>query len=124
MNTSIYLQLILLNKNYTEHFLKRYIKLASFYKQRNWSYSFGLHDHHIIPGSFSGPDSKENMVYITPREHFVLHWMLHKAFPKSSMVTTFKSMCNGWGHMDFRISSKVYENAMLEFIERQSETTR
>ncbi len=124
MNKHIYFLLILFNKNYNKHFLKRYVKLALFFKERNFKKAKGLHFHHLIPDSFDGAKSNENMVYITPREHFILHWMLYKAFPKSSMVTAFFAMCSGFGKMDFRINSKVYENLALEFVGRQSETGR
>jgi hypothetical protein len=121
MNNSIYLQLISLNKKHTKHYLKRYVKLVSFYKERNWSYKSGLHhEHHIVPESFGGLDTVENLVVITIREHFILHWMLYKAFPRSQMTTAFHMMCHCSGQ---KISSKVYEKLMLEFIERQRETT-
>ena len=28
-------------------------------------------EHHIIPKSFGGPDSKDNLVRLTAREHFI-----------------------------------------------------
>jgi hypothetical protein len=122
MNEHIYFLLILFNKNYNKHFLKRYVKLALFFKERNFKKAKGLHYHHIIPDSFDGAKSNENMVYITPREHFILHWMLYKAFPKSGMATAFFAMCNGWDHYaSNKVTSKVYENLMIESRKKQSE---
>ena len=34
--------------------------------------------HHIIPKSLGGSDTKENLVYLTAREHFLCHWLLTK----------------------------------------------
>lgn len=123
MNNHIYLQFISLNKKHTEHYLRRYVKLASFYKERNLKKKkFLHHEHHIIPKAFGGPDTNENLIYITPREHFILHHLLYKAFPKSSMTTAFFGMCNGFRHYcDNKITSKVYEKLQIEKAERQSE---
>jgi hypothetical protein len=35
-----------------------------------------LEKHHIVPKSLGGDNSKENIVYLTVREHFVAHWLL------------------------------------------------
>ena len=34
--------------------------------------------HHIIPKSANGTNSKDNLVLLTPREHFICHWLLIK----------------------------------------------
>ena len=34
--------------------------------------------HHIIPRSIGGNNSKENIVTLTAREHFICHWLLPK----------------------------------------------
>lgn len=34
--------------------------------------------HHIVPQSFGGTNSKENIVILTAREHFICHWLLTK----------------------------------------------
>nr|WP_315186876.1 NUMOD1 domain-containing DNA-binding protein [uncultured Flavobacterium sp.] len=50
--------------------------------------------HHIIPRSIFGEDllnqngiqdvnHDDNLVYLSAREHFVAHWLLHRAFPKN-----------------------------------------
>ncbi len=53
--------------------------------------------HHKIPRCVFGEglfgekvskevDSDENLVYLTAREHFVAHWLLHRAFPKNKKL--------------------------------------
>jgi hypothetical protein len=34
--------------------------------------------HHIIPKSFGGSNKKENLVRLSAREHFLVHWLLTK----------------------------------------------
>lgn len=34
--------------------------------------------HHIIPRSLGGSDNVENLARLTPREHFICHWLLSK----------------------------------------------
>lgn len=34
--------------------------------------------HHIIPKALGGDDSSENLVYLSPRVHFIAHWILFK----------------------------------------------
>lgn len=34
--------------------------------------------HHIIPKSLGGKDNKENMVTLSPKAHFICHWLLTK----------------------------------------------
>jgi hypothetical protein len=34
--------------------------------------------HHIIPRSLGGADTKENLVNLTAKEHFICHWLLIK----------------------------------------------
>jgi hypothetical protein len=37
-------------------------------------------NHHIIPECMGGSDDKENMVYLSAREHFIAHWLLAKIY--------------------------------------------
>jgi hypothetical protein len=55
--------------------------------------------HHIIPASLGGSDSKDNLVRLTAREHFICHWILVKMYKgnKTSyykMLKAFNMMCN------------------------------
>jgi hypothetical protein len=35
--------------------------------------------HHIVPRSLGGSDDKDNLIKLTPRQHYIAHWMLWKA---------------------------------------------
>lgn len=59
--------------------------------------------HHIIPKCMGGLDSKENIVDLTPEEHFVAHLLLVKMYPKNGRLIYAANMmgnrCNkkyGW----------------------------
>jgi len=48
--------------------------------------------HHIIPKSHGGNNSKENLVLLTAREHFLAHWLLWKIYGTKEMAFAFHSM--------------------------------
>ena len=77
--------------NYTKHY-NRLIERAKNrrldeYKER----------HHIIPRCIGGGDNKENIVELTPEEHYVAHQLLLKMYPNkpgliyAAMMMTVKS---------------------------------
>ena len=44
--------------------------------------------HHIIPRCMKGTNERNNLVNLTPREHFLAHWLLVKIHPDN-----FKLLC-------------------------------
>ena len=42
--------------------------------------------HHIIPKSIGGTDEPDNLVKLTPEEHFIAHLLLHKIFKTNSLL--------------------------------------
>ena len=77
--------------------------------------------HHIIPRSLGGPDTKENLVDLTAREHFICHWLLVKIYSgeaKSKMVYALNGMKRNGQYTqryETKITSRVYENLKKEF---------
>lgn len=66
-------------------------------KARNLERDGYLELHHIIPRSVFGEgllnqneiqdvNHIDNLVYLSAREHFVAHWLLHRAFPKNKKL--------------------------------------
>jgi hypothetical protein len=50
--------------------------------------------HHIIPKCLGGTDDKENLVLLTPEEHFLAHQLLVKIYPdESGLAYAAKMMC-------------------------------
>jgi hypothetical protein len=61
--------------------------------------------HHIIPKCMGGDDSKDNLVDLTPEEHYVAHQLLVKIYPNNhSLIKAAQMMipnrpsnkCYGW----------------------------
>jgi len=72
--------------------------------------------HHIIPRSLGGSNDKSNIAVLTPREHFICHWILPKMAEgrsKRSMAHALRMMLAqhpDGRHRDRYIpKSKVYE---------------
>ena len=45
-----------------------------------------FHNHHIIPKCLNGSNSKSNMILLTPREHYISHWLLTKIYPTENKL--------------------------------------
>jgi hypothetical protein len=70
--------------------------------------------HHIIPRSLGGKDDQQNLVSLTPREHFICHLLLTKfteSTNKSKMITAAFAMVHRNGE---KINSKIYETLRKE----------
>ena len=53
-------------------------------------------NHHIIPKCMGGSNKKENLVYLTPEEHFVAHQLLVKIYPSNrDIIYATRMMCVG-----------------------------
>lgn len=71
--------------------------------------------HHIIPRCMGGDDTKENLVYLTPEEHYLAHQLLMKMYPNNySLVKAAVMMIPN------RPSNKLYGWIKRKFSEAQS----
>ena len=59
--------------------------------------------HHIIPKCMGGSDDKENLVRLTPEEHYVAHQLLIKIYPDNYALVKAASMM-----ISNRPSNKMY----------------
>lgn len=80
--------------------------------------------HHIIPKSLGGSNAKENLVSLTPREHYICHLLLTKMCEgdsKKKMVYAFWALANLCNRYQTRkiIKGRVYESLRQEFIQYQ-----
>lgn len=84
--------------------------------------------HHILPKCLGGDDSKENLVDLTPEEHYLAHLLLVKIYPDNiKLIFAAKNMTIGGGHL--KRSNKIYGWLRKEFVKAitgraQSEETR
>lgn len=86
-----------------------YSKLIERAKSRSLSKPYETH--HIKPKSLGGSNSKDNLVRLTPREHYIAHWLLVKITKSSKMVYAFWKMNNGSsGYKNSNAYSKAREN--------------
>ncbi len=93
-----------------EHYLNKLIKFLTF-KRENPS-TGKIHKHHIIPRSWDKcfQEETDNIVFLTPREHLFVHFLMTKAFPKNYfMAYAFQRLCHG----EESTSSQVKEIHLL-----------
>ena len=77
--------------------------------------------HHIVPRAHGGTDDKENLIELSPREHFIAHWMLWRAYRDQSMTCAFWAMNN---MSKCRIHSRTYQTLREEWVSNQSKRMR
>lgn len=102
------------------HFLARYIKLVVFLSSRMICAPGYTEHHHILPRSMGGNDHPNNMVRVTAREHYILHWLLHKAYESPGMTYAFMMMNVGNEGQRRHLNSRLYEYARVEYSADQS----
>lgn len=82
----------------------------------------GFENHHIYPSKMGGSDDISNRINLTPREHYLAHLMLWKAYG-GPMTTSFWFMTHDGFH-DFKINARLFERLKLEANERNRETVK
>ena len=80
--------------------------------------------HHIIPKSLGGSNDKENLVYLTAREHFIAHWLLKNIHKNKQMIYAFFSMTKPVGNGRTRYTSHSFKYAREAFGRWMSENRR
>jgi hypothetical protein len=98
------------------HYQKRYDKFIDSLKEQKIS---GYTErHHILPKSLGGSNAKSNIIKLTPRQHYIAHWMLWKIYG-GSMTRAFFLM----SHEDrnHKINSKTYSLAKTKYSEEVKE---
>lgn len=85
------------------------------YENRKKHQGIYYEKHHIIPKCLCGTNDKENLVNLTAREHFLIHWLLCRIYPNNyklahafCLMTKFNN--NGSGRQ-YKVTSRVYKEA-------------
>jgi hypothetical protein len=74
-----------------------------------------LERHHIILKSLGGSNKKENLVNLTGREHFLVHWLLTRANPENYKINcAFWIMCSCLKNKKFNRTHIVSSRAFQE----------
>ena len=82
--------------------------------------------HHIKPRSLGGLDTIDNLVDLTPREHFICHWLLVKMTTGQEhhkMLNALRMMrAENLNQQRYttKITARVYESIKQEYVELQS----
>lgn len=94
-----------------EYYAKKYVNFINAIKEKypNRNKRFKHSEkHHIIPKKIYKCESKINIIYLTPREHFIAHKFLLMAFPESTQIQS-AYWCMSHTRKGLRITSKDYE---------------
>lgn len=90
---------ILFSVDNNPHYLKRYISFIEYCKNVNqnqiktYSESHHICPRNLFPQYYSFSKNPWNKIVLTPRQHYIAHWILWKAYGKG-MAFAFKSMHN------------------------------
>jgi len=79
--------------------------------------------HHIVPRCMGGTNSKENLVDLTPEEHFVAHQLLVKLFPNNQKLIYAAAMMTR-GHNGRRANNKLFGWIRKQFAETHSKAMK
>lgn len=101
-----------MNYEANDHHWKRYLR---FIGSRNKSSGY-VERHHIYPRSMfpQKANDSDNIIALTAREHFIAHWMLHKAFG-GKMTQAFMYMKAGDTNRYWNLNSRSYKQLREEF---------
>jgi hypothetical protein len=110
---------ILSSKSHNPHYLNRYINFIKSCQTLNEDYTGYTEKHHICPKAKDlFPEYKYfgkhpwNLVVLTPRQHFIAHWILWKAYPgMKSMGYAFFLMSH---RNDNKLDSRTYSRLSEE----------
>jgi hypothetical protein len=73
-------------------------------KSKNRTLNEYAEKHHIVPKSLGGNNKKENIVFLTAREHFICHWLLWKFTEGKDKI----KMGHAFGMMRYHNSKNRY----------------
>lgn len=98
-------------------YYKRYQQLTS---KQNRSLDCYTEKHHIIPRSIGGKDTKENLVVLTAREHYIAHLLLTKCVEnkcRGKMLHAYVMMAkvkDSDQKRFYKINSRIFETRKIE----------
>ena len=89
--------------NYQKHY-NLLIERAKFRDLKDYT-----ENHHIIPRCMGGLNTKENLVRLTPEEHYLAHQLLVKIYPDNTgLVSAALMMTVDNSKRNSRLNNKVY----------------
>lgn len=77
--------------------------------ERNLGY---FENHHIVPKCMNGDDNQNNLTKLTPKEHYIAHWLLYRLHPGNWKIAhAFLWMATENGMNNRSITSLQYDRA-------------
>jgi len=108
-------------KNYTD-----YVKFIKTLKREKYKGVY-YEEHHIKPRSLGGKNTKANLVLLTPREHFLAHYLLCKIHAKGDnhykMLCAFNLFLLREESCITMYNSRVFESKKIQWIKELKETS-
>lgn len=102
------------------NFYNKFINNCKLAKRKSEYYEF----HHIFPLSMGGENTSNNIIKLTPREHYIAHWILAKTYGEK-MWYAFWMMNNDTRNKHYRYkNSRGYEIAKINHRKNISKTMK
>lgn len=79
--------------------------------------------HHIVPRCLGGTNDKNNLVYLTAREHYICHWLLYKIYKSPKLAHAWHRMCYGSSD-NIRYTSYTFEYARAAHAKEMSNSLK
>lgn len=105
--------------NYKDH----YDKLIYKAKMRTEINQY-TENHHIIPRCMGGTDTKDNLVRLTAREHFIAHQLLYKEYRTTKLAHAWFMMTVNGNGQERHVTSTQYKSAKLAHIKVLKESMK
>jgi len=101
----------------TNKYTRCYYRIIQRAQLRSLPASVYTEMHHIIPKSLGGNNSKQNLVKLTAKEHFICHLLLTKMTTDHAMVYAAWKMSNQVNEFQqrYKINSSTYEILRKKF---------
>ncbi|MFA5490882.1 MAG: NUMOD3 domain-containing DNA-binding protein [Candidimonas sp.] len=73
--------------------------------------------HHIIPKCLNGTNDKDNLIILTPREHFIAHALLHKMYPHNRrLLNAIMAMRMNKTKNRYFVNSRLYQLLKIKWV--------
>lgn len=99
------------------NYYRIYDRIVSRAKERKLDEPVYRERHHIIPRCIGGTDDKDNLVDLTPEEHYVCHQLLVKMYPDNKKLKQAVLMMSGKGNKAHE-RGRVKRNKLYGWLKR------
>ena len=104
--------------NYLDQYNNLILSRKSFLRKKGAGIYY--EKHHIIPKWLGGADTKDNLILLTAKEHFIAHMLLWKHYRDRSSALAFHKMTKSSNSaQDRKFTANQFEKARIAFVETQ-----